>query len=136
MKVIKKTVKKAKNILYISSLIIISSACKKDKMIDKNKEMTGTWNSIHTTANCGVNIGTPVNPELKLIIAEKGYYRLYQKDKKIEKGRMLIQNGLVTFNCSENKSELDGKIVIKFNADSLNIDRNICNDDYYMRFVR
>jgi hypothetical protein len=128
--------KKIHYFLYISILTLLTFSCKKDKMIDKNNEMTGTWNSIYTTANCGVNMGTPINPDIKLVIYEKGYYKLSHKDDKTEKGKVIVKDGLVTFFCSEKQSVLDGKIIIDFNSDSLNIDRNVCNDDYFMRLIR
>ena len=125
-----------KNILILVALIFFLTNCKKDKLTGDNKELVGTWTSISTTLGCGIVIGQPYNPNLKLVLIEKGKYKLYGGDKKTEQGRLLLKNGLVTFECNEKNSDLDGRTILKFNSDTLNIDRNACNDDYQFRFVK
>jgi hypothetical protein len=123
----------------IAILIFSTSGCKKDKLTGDNKTLIGTWTSISTMAepgNCGFVAGHSTNPNLKLTLMEKGRYKLYSGDKKIETGRLIIKNGFVTFEDIQRKSTLSGRTILKFNSDSLNIDRNGCGDDYVFRFVK
>ncbi len=123
--------------LIISSIFIFALfSCKKDKLSGDNKVLVGTWISISTLANCGTVPGSPMNPNYKLELIEKGKYKLYSGSKKIEQGRILIINGLVTFKCNERNTILNGRKVLKFNKDTLNIDRNTCDDDYAYRFIK
>ena len=98
--------------------------------------MLGTWNSTTTAEGCGIIVGIPTNPHLKLEIMVSGRYKLYRDNDKIESGRAQIINGFVTFKSIKNGSELDGKVVRYFNADTLGIDLNNCGDDFAFRFVR
>ena len=123
-------------ILYAIVIFVCLTSCKKDKLTGDNKVLVGSWTSISTRANCGVVIGQPYNPNLKLELKEKGTYKLFRDDKKVETGRTLIIDGLVTFECDEKNSELNGRKILNFNADTLNIDRNTCKDDYYFRFKK
>ncbi len=120
----------------IAILIFSTSGCKKDKLTGDNKTLIGTWTSISTLANCGTLPGQPMNPNFKLVLIEKGKYKLYRGNKKSEQGKLIIKNGLVTFECSERNNDLDGRTILKFNSDTLNIDRNGCDDDYAYRFVK
>lgn len=122
--------------LILTTLVLLVTGCKKDKLTGDNNVLVGSWSSISTLANCGFVIGQPYNPNLKLELKEKGTYKLFRGDKKIETGRTLIVNGLVTFECSEKNSELNGRKILKFNSDTLNIDRNSCDDDYQFRFKK
>ena len=74
--------KKTICLLILLALSIIITSCKKDKLTDKNTLLIGTWNSISTIAHCGIIAGQPINPNLKLILIEKGNYKLYRGDKK------------------------------------------------------
>lgn len=128
-----------KYILIFSAIICFLTNCKKDKLTNENKMLIGTWISISTMAepgNCGFVIGHSTNPNLILTLIEKGRYKLYSGDKKIETGRIIIKNGLVTFEHIQRKSTLSGRTILKFNSDTLNIDRNSCDDDYVFRFVK
>jgi hypothetical protein len=123
--------------LILSTIFILTLiSCKKDKLIGDNTTLIGTWTSISTLANCGIVAGQPYNPDFKLELIERGKYKLYQGGKKIEQGRLIIKNNLVTFECIKKKSVLDARKILKFNSDTLNIDRNGCNDDYEYRFVK
>lgn len=77
-----------------------------------------------------------MNPNYKLELIEKGKYKLYSGNKKIEQGRILIIDGLVTFKCNERNNNLGGRKILRFNKDTLNIDRNGCDDDYVYRFIK
>lgn len=125
-----------KLLLVFTTLIFSITACKKDTLTGDNKALIGTWTSISTVANCGIVVGQPKNPNLKLVLIEKGKYKLYRGNKKSEQGRLIIKNGLVTFVCIERNNDLDGRTILKFNSDTLNIDRNGCDDDYVFRFVK
>jgi hypothetical protein len=128
--------KTIKLLFIIATLSFSAASCKKDKLTDDNNVLVGTWTSISTAYACGFNIGQPENPNLKLELKEKGKYTLFSGDKKTETGRILLDNGLVTFKCGEKKSALNGRKILAFNADTLNIDRNVCNDDYEYRFTK
>lgn len=128
--------KKIKCLLTLTTLFAVLISCKKDKLTGDNKVLVGSWTSISTLANCGFVIGQPYNPKLKLELKEKGTYKLFRDNKKVETGRTLVVNGLVTFECSEKNSELNGRKILKFNSDTLNIDRNGCDDDYQFRFKK
>jgi hypothetical protein len=116
--------------------LCLLNACKKDRLNGDNAVMVGTWNSTTTTEGCGIIVGIPANPHLKLEMMESGRYKLYRDNDKIESGRTQIINGFVTFKSIRNGSELDGKVVRFFNADTLGIDLNNCGDDFAFRFIR
>jgi len=121
------------NLLFFLCLL---NACKKDRIEGDNAVMLGTWHSTTTTLGCGIIVGIPTNPHLKLEIMESGRYKLYRDNDKIESGRTQIINGFVTFKSIKNGSELNDKVVRYFNADTLGIDLNNCGDDFAFRFVR
>lgn len=122
--------------LLLAVLVFSIVCCKKDKLTGDNQVLVGSWTSISTLANCGTIPGMPSNPDFTLELKEKGTYKLVQGNKKIETGRLLLVNGFVTFDCREKGSELNGKKILKFNSDTLNIDRNGCDDDYTFRFKK
>jgi hypothetical protein len=128
-----------KHIIVLSAIICLLNGCKKDKLTNDYNVLVGTWTTISSmgeVGNCGFVIGTQTNPNLKLTLIEKGRYKLYSGDKKIESGRLIIKNGLMTFEDIERNSTLSGTTILKFNSDTLNIDRNPCDDDYVFRFVK
>jgi len=128
--------KTLRQISYLTICLALTTSCKKDKLTGDNQVLVGSWTSTSTLPNCGTIPGQPYNPNFKLELKEKGNYKLFRGDKKIETGRLLIVNGLVTFDCREKNSELNARKILKFNADTLNIDRNVCYDDYEFRFVK
>jgi len=77
-----------------------------------------------------------MNPNWTLTLMEKGKYKVCSDSKTIDHGRLLIKNNLVTFESNKKHGEFDGRTILKFNSDSLNIDRNGCQDDYVYRFVK
>jgi hypothetical protein len=86
-----------KYILVLSAIVCSLSHCKKDKLTNDNAALIGTWTSISTMAepgNCGIIPGHSNNPNLKLILQEKGKYRLYSGNNKIETGRLIIKMDL------------------------------------------
>jgi hypothetical protein len=128
--------KKSKHLSILIISILIVMGCKKDKLTGDKNVLIGSWASISTVLGCGIVIGEPDNPDFKLELTEKCKYKLCHEDKKIETGRLLLVNGLVTFKCSEKDSKLNGLKILKFNSDTLNIDRNACDDDYQFSFVK
>ena len=129
----------AKHIIVLSIIICLHSGCKKDKLTNDYKELIGTWTTISSMGdvdNCGFVIGTPTNPNLKLTIIEKGRYKLYSGDKKTDAGRLIIKNGFVTFEDVERNSKLNSRTILKFNSDTLSIDRTVCDNDYVYQFVK
>lgn len=126
--------------LLIGSIALVCilslNACKKDRLEGDNAVMIGTWQSTTTVANCGIVVGIPTNPNLKLELLEKGRYKLYRDGDKIETGTLEIQSGFVAFKCRKKSSELNDKRVMYFNADTLGIDLNDCGDDFAFRFIR
>jgi len=126
----------SKSLLILFTLLFSLNACKKDRLEGDNAVMVGTWNSTTTTLGCGIIVGIPTNPHLKLEMMGSGRYKLYRDNNKIESGRTQIINGLVTFKSNKNESELDGKVIRYFNADTLGIDLNSCGDDFEFRFIR
>lgn len=128
-----------KYILVLSVIAYSLNSCKKDKLTNDNAVLIGTWTSISTMAepgNCGFVIGHFTNPYLKLKLMEKGRYELYNDEKKIETGRLIAKNGLVSFEHIQKNGILSGRTILKFNSDTLNIDRNSCDDDYVFIFVK
>lgn len=137
--------KKLKHTLSLAILILFLTGCKKDKFTDDYKTLVGTWTSISTySGGCGTFVGHAINPNFRLVLLEKGKYKLYSGDKKIEEGRLQIKNNLVTFiqnnletfHLTKKKSRLHESQILKFNSDTLNIDRNGCDDDYAYSFVK
>ena len=128
-----------KYILALSVIVYSLNSCKKDKLTNDNAMLIGTWTSISTMAepgNCGFVPGHSTNPYLKLTLMENGRYELFDEDKKIETGRLIVKNGLVTFEHIQKKGTLSGRTILKFNSDTLNIDRNACDDGYVFRFLK
>lgn len=128
--------KKIKHLSVLATLVFFLISCKKDKLTGDNKTLIGTWTSISTLANCGIIPGQPMNPNWTLTLMEKGKYKVCSGSKTIDYGRLLIKNDLVTFVSNKRHGEFDGRTILKFNSDSLNIDRNVCQDDYTYRFVK
>lgn len=127
------------HIVVFSIIFCFHSSCKKDKLANDYKELIGTWTTLSSmgdVGNCGFVMGTSTNTNLKLKLIEKGRYKLYSGDKKIEAGRLIIKNGLVTFEDTERKSTLNGRTILKFNSDTLSIDRNVCDNAYVYNFVK
>lgn len=116
--------------------LCLLNACKKDRLEGEFAVINGTWHSTTTTLGCGIVVGIPTNPNLKLELMEKGRYKLYHDNKKIETGRTEIINGYVTFKCNKKESELNDKVLRYYNADTLGIDLNACGDDFAFRFIR
>jgi hypothetical protein len=125
-----------KTILILSIFFILFTGCKKDELTGDEKSLVGTWTSISTIITCGTIPGLPMNPNLKLVFLEEGKYKLFSSDNKIESGRLIKINGLVTFETSSRNSKLNGRSVEKFNSDTVCIDLNGCGDDYIFRFVK
>lgn len=128
-----------KYFLIFPLLVCIFSGCKKDTLTNDNSVLIGTWTSISSMAqpgNCGIIAGYLSNPNFKLTLLEKGKFKLITSDNKTETGRLILKNGLVTFDYKRKTGTLNGSTILKFNADTLNIDRNMCNDDYLFRFVK
>jgi hypothetical protein len=125
-----------KTILILSIFFILFTGCKKNELTGDEKSLVGTWTSTSTTLSCGTIPLSPKNPNLKLVLLEDGKYKLFSSDSKIESGRLIKINGLVTFETSSRNSKLNGRSVEKYNSDTLCIDRNGCDDDYVFRFVK
>ena len=125
-----------KSLLILFTLLFFLNACEKDRLEGEFAVIDGTWKSTTTTEGCGIIVGTPINPNLKLVLIESGRYKLYRDNDKIEHGRTQIINGNITFTCTKKNSELNRKILRYFNADTLGIDLNNCGDDFAFRFVR
>lgn len=128
-----------KYILVLSVIFYSMNSCKKDKLTNDNEVLIGTWTSISTMVepgNCGFVPGHATNPNLKLTLMERGRYKLYNEEKKIESGRLIMKNGLVKFEHIQKEGTLSGRTILKFNSDTLNIDRNGCDDDYVFKFVK
>ena len=128
--------KKVQCLSVLTSLIVFLVSCKKDELTADNKVLIGTWTSISTLANCGTIPGQSINPNWKLTLMEKGKYKVYSGCKTIDYGRLFIKNNLVTFESNKMHGEFNGRTILKFDSDSLNIDRNYCQDDYAFRFVK
>ena len=134
-----------KHIIFSTIFILTISSCKKDKLDGDQEILIGTWTSISTVMNCGTIPGQPMNPNYKLELIEKGKYKLYRGTKKIEEGRLqikinsitFIEDNLETFQLTKNNSKLNGRQILNFSrGDTINIDRNGCNDDYVYRFIK
>lgn len=118
--------------MHLKSLLIafvlLTFSCRKDKLSGDHIILKGTWSSF-PRYTCGFAGGTLYDSQLKLELLEKGNYTLYQNGKKIEDGRLQKKDGYVTFICNEKNSMLNTKQILKYNADTLFIERS-CNDSY------
>lgn len=123
--------------LFAYVLLLFSlTNCQKAKLVDQKRVLIGTWTSLPTNLSCGYIPVGGLNPNLKLELFERGKYKLYKGDTKIEAGRLLEIDGYLTFDCLDRDNELKYRKILKFNSDSLNIDRNECGEDYKFRFVK
>lgn len=122
--------------IIAASVVVALSGCKKHKLEGEQSVLTGTWTSTYTINNCGFVAGQPIDPSFKLELIEKGKYKLYSGSRTVEHGILLNADGYVIFKCNKKESYLHGRRILKFNSDTLNIDRNMCEDDYFYRFVK
>lgn len=126
-----------KQILLSVIFTLVLSACKKDKLAGDNTVLIGTWASIPLACGCCTSIGIPHDPALKLELLERGRYKLYQNGKKVEAGRLLDIDGSITFKCLDlgKKYFLNGRKIVTFNNDTLNIDHS-CEKEYVYTLVK
>ena len=123
------------------TIFLLTNSCRKDKLTGDNATLSGTWN--WTDAHCAC-LEFPFNPQivgysLKLELIEKGKYKLYKNDKKIEHGRLLKVHDFYTFKDDDIRKKddrLDGLKIIYCKNDTLEIDMGICGDDCYYIFTR
>jgi hypothetical protein len=87
----RQTIKKdiMKKIVVLLILIFTLTSCKKEKLTGDNSKFVGTWT--------WYNGWWANNPNFKLVIVDKGKYKLFGGDDKIDYGRLLEKNGVLTF---------------------------------------
>jgi|JI9StandDraft_1071089.scaffolds.fasta_scaffold31082_5 hypothetical protein len=78
-----------KKIILLFILVFTLTNCKKEKLTGDNSIFVGTW-----TWFTG---WWAINPNFKLIITEKGKYKLFNGEDKIDYGRLFQKNGYLTF---------------------------------------
>jgi len=78
-----------KKIIILFILIFTLTSCKKQKLTGDNSQFVGTW--IWYTG------WWSITPNYKLVIVDKGKYKLFNGDDKIDYGRLLNKNGHLTF---------------------------------------
>lgn len=129
-----------KLLLFIALVsVLLFTACKKEKLTGENEKLIGNWTSIMThgeTGGCGTFIEHPENPNFELILEAKGKYKLFQEGERIEKGKLIKVDGNITFKSNQNSETLDGRSILKFNVDTLHIDRNLCDDAYVYTMIK
>jgi hypothetical protein len=83
---------KTNQIGYLSILLIalLFTNCKKTKLTGEYENLVGTW---HWTGGWSDHGST----DIKLDLKERGRYKLYKGDKKIEHGRLLKDGELLKF---------------------------------------
>jgi hypothetical protein len=78
-----------KKIVVLFILVFTLTSCKKEKLTGDNSKFVGTWIW---------NTGWWANyPDYKLVIVDKGKYKLFNGNDKIDHGRILNKNGSLTF---------------------------------------
>ena len=122
---------KIKIILLIFALTILS--CKKDKLAGNDAQLDGTWRWFGGYDDGG-------NADLKLLIKDKGKYKLYRGNKKIEHGRLQYESGYVKFISddlfSKSAFNTDGRSIQRFQNDTINIYKVFFTDQPTSGFVR
>ena len=111
--------------IFILTIIFLLFTCKKkDKLIGDASALIGTWRLIDYKCNCCQGI-YPIMTNLKLKLCKQGNYVLYEDNKKLEHGRLILENGLYTFNRDDLKdrsSGLKNQPIYKYTADTLKME--------------
>ncbi len=135
---------KSKAFKYVGLLftIVAFCACKKDRLVDEGeKKLAGTWNWQYTS---GGFAGGGFSPQtsgytLKLEVFEKGKYKLYKNETKIEHGRLIKEDGLFKFvhdGVFKKDDILNSQKMLKLHGDSLDIGIAYCCDTYIALYTK
>ncbi len=129
---------KAQIILIVSTLLLLTSGCKKDKLTGGYSEAIGSWKLATIECNCCELIYL-IFPNYNLDLKEKGKYKLSKDNKKIEHGRLLKVDDRYTFkhdDINKKNDVLDGLHIVSCKNDTLRIYRGSCGDGNNYVFIR
>jgi hypothetical protein len=108
-------------------LIILLVHCRKAKLRGEYSVLEGEWHWSRGWGDGGTH-------ELKLDLKERGRYKLFRGNKKVEFGKLIKTDTYLKFvsgniNPLTNKNQmLDDKMIVFFSNDSINITRTDCAD--------
>lgn len=123
-----------KAIFILTTIFLLFTCKKKDKLTGDASVLIGDWRLIDYKCNCCQGV-SPVMTNLKLTLRKQGKYVLYEDNKKLEHGRLILVDGLYTFNRDDIKgrsSGLKSQPILEYTSDTLKMEMPQKCGSYYI----